>query len=122
MWSLCPSRMPGRPGTLTPVTDRPGARSATWYQTEGMVCGRCGSPASMALPPATAGPLTAHALLSGERCTAPAGSALTWARSADAAVASAAGTVPAAALVVAPVSAAGAAAVVAVVAGAVTAP
>jgi hypothetical protein len=65
MWRLCPSRIPGSPGTLTPLTDKPGADSATWYQTEGMVCTRCGSPASMDLPPATAGPLAAHALLSG---------------------------------------------------------
>ena len=57
--------MPGRPGTLTPLTDSPGASSATWYQTDGMVCGRCGSPASMARPPWTAGPLAAQALLSG---------------------------------------------------------
>src|SRR5450631_1991845 len=62
-----------------------------------MVCTRCGSPASMDLPPATAGPLAAHALLSGYRCTAPAGSALTWASSADAAVAADAGMVAGAA-------------------------
>src|SRR5215813_14962901 len=74
MWELCPIKTPGRPGTVTPVTARPGTDSAAWYQTEGMVCGRCGSPASIATPPATARPLAAHALLSGARCTRPAGS------------------------------------------------
>src|SRR5215471_7695293 len=74
MWELCPINTPGRPGTVTPVTVRPGAASAAWYQIDGMVCGRCGSPASIATPPATAPPLTAHALLSGARCTRPAGS------------------------------------------------
>src|SRR5438046_9845902 len=74
MWELCPIKTPGRPGTVTPVTARPGAASAAWYQIDGMVCGRCGSPASIATPPATAPPLTAHALLSGARCTRPAGS------------------------------------------------
>src|SRR5690242_14229315 len=74
MWELCPIKTPGRPGTVTPVTARPGADSAAWYQIDGMVCGRCGSPASIATSPVTARPLTAHALLSGARCTRPAGS------------------------------------------------
>src|SRR6516165_1622101 len=73
MWELCPIKTPGRPGTVTPVTARPGADSAAWYQIDGMVCGRCGSPASIATPPAAAPPLTAHALLSGARCTKSAG-------------------------------------------------
>ena len=65
MCRLWPRRTPGRPGTLAPLTAYPGADSATWYQMDGMVCGRCGSPASIDRPPATAGPLAAHALLSG---------------------------------------------------------
>ena len=65
MLVLCPIKMPGRPGTLTPAAAKPGAAKATSYQTDGIVCGRCGSPASSAPPPATAGPLAAHALLSG---------------------------------------------------------
>src|SRR5215470_8549772 len=73
MCALCPISTPGRPGTVTPVTARPGADSAAWYQTGGSVCGRCGSPASIATP-ATARPLAAQALLSGYRCTRPAGS------------------------------------------------
>src|SRR5215813_12458802 len=76
MWELCPIKTPGRPGTVTPVTARPGADSAAWYQIGGMVCGRCGSPASIATPPATARPLAAHALLSGARCTRPGDSPL----------------------------------------------
>src|SRR5690242_14435449 len=75
MCALCPMSTPGRPGTVTPVTARPGADSAAWYHTDGSVCGRCGSPASIAAP-ATARPLAAQALLSGYRCTRPAGSAL----------------------------------------------
>src|SRR5262249_32737116 len=74
MWELCPIKTPGRPGTVTPVTARPGAASAAWNQMEGMVGGGGGSPPSIAPPPATAPPLTAHALLSGARCTRPAGS------------------------------------------------
>src|ERR1700684_4469135 len=79
MRALCPIKMPGRPGTLTPVTAKPGADRAASYQTEGSVCGRCGSPASSAPPPATAGPFAAHALLSGYSCSWPAGSWLNWA-------------------------------------------
>src|SRR5436190_9004286 len=75
MCALCPMSTPGRPGTVTPVTARPGAASAAWYQTDGSVCGRCGSPASIATP-STARPLAAQALLSGYRCTRPSGSAL----------------------------------------------
>src|SRR5215471_6315576 len=65
MCALWPRRIPGRPGTLTPETWYPGADSATSYHTDGSVCGRCGSPPSTAPPPETAGPFTAHALLSG---------------------------------------------------------
>src|SRR6266516_4273078 len=91
MWALWPISTPGRPGTLTPVTDRPGADSATWYQMEGTVCGRCGAPASIAFAPATLGPLAAQALLSGDWWIRPGGSALAWASIAAAAVATRAG-------------------------------
>ena len=74
--ALCPIKIPGRPGTLTPATSKPGADRATSYQTDGIVCGRCGSPASSAPPPCTAGPLAAHALLSGYWCRWLAGSRL----------------------------------------------
>src|SRR6516225_2293887 len=86
MWALCPMSTPGRPGTLTPVTDRPGADRAAWYQIDGTVWGRCGSPASIDTRPATRGPFAAQALLSGPWCTEAAG---VWARIAAAAVASA---------------------------------
>src|ERR1700744_2102073 len=76
---LCPIRTPGTPGTVTPLASRPGAEMAAWYQIDGNVCGRCGSPASMAPWPSTAGPFAAQALLSGSRCTSPAGSRLIWA-------------------------------------------
>src|SRR5512132_3279914 len=92
MWALWPISTPGRPGTLTPVTDRPGADSATWYQMDGTVCGRCGSPASIDFAPATAGPLAAQALLSGYRWIRPGGSAFACARMADAALAACAVT------------------------------
>ena len=59
------------PGMLTPATSGPARTAPTWYQTEGSVCGRCGSPASSAPPPATLGPFTAHALLSGNWWTSP---------------------------------------------------
>src|SRR6266516_5425146 len=91
MWALWPISTPGRPGTLTPVTDRPGADSATWYQMEGTVCGRCGAPASIAFAPATLGPLAAQALLSGYWWIRPGGSALAWASVGAAAVATRAG-------------------------------
>src|ERR1700733_2122906 len=91
---LWPRRIPGRPGTVTPLTAYPGADSATWYQIDGMVCGRCGSPASIDPPPATAGPSAAHALLSGSVGIWPAGRALTAAGSAAAAVAWPADTCP----------------------------
>ncbi len=65
MFLLCPSSTPGIPGTLTPATWYPGADSDTSNQTEGSVCGRCGSPPSSAPPPLTAGPFAAHALESG---------------------------------------------------------
>src|SRR5215831_1416159 len=87
MWALWPISTPGRPGTLTPVTDRPGAESATCYQIEGTVCGRCGSPASIDFAPETLGPLAAQALLSGNSWIRPGGSALAWASMAAAAVA-----------------------------------
>src|SRR6516165_7682680 len=87
MWALWPISTPGRPGTLTPVTDRPGADSATWYQMEGTVCGRCGSPASIDFAPETLGPLAAQALLSGNSWIRPGGSASAWASMAAAAVA-----------------------------------
>src|SRR6516164_11852894 len=77
MCELCPIKTPGRPGTVTPVTVRPGADNAAWYQIDGMVCGRCGSPASIATPPATVWPSAAHALLSGARCTRPGGNRFT---------------------------------------------
>src|SRR6516162_4057254 len=86
MCALCPISTPGRPGTVTPVTARPGADSDAWYQTDGMVCGRCGSPASIETP-ATARPLAAQALLSGYRCTRPAGSAAVSRKTAPAATA-----------------------------------
>src|SRR5579875_1527661 len=104
MRELCPISTPGTPGMDTPLTSRPGADSATWYQMDGSVCGRCGSPASIDPPPATLGPLAAHALLSGSLCTVLAGgkgppaspgfpgtpgSRLTWASSAPAASAAA---------------------------------
>src|SRR5215468_1512019 len=87
MWALWPISTPGRPGTLTPVTDRPGADSATWYQMDGTVCGRWGSPASIDFAPATLGPLAAQALLSGNSWIRPEGSALASASMAAAAVA-----------------------------------
>src|SRR5215475_3615588 len=87
MWALWPISTPGRPGTLTPVTDRPGADSATWYQMEGTVCGRCGSPASIDFAPETLGPLAAQALLSGNSWMRPGGSASVCASMAAAAVA-----------------------------------
>src|SRR5215468_2433832 len=87
MWALWPISTPGRPGTLTPVTDRPGADSATWYQMDGTVCGRWGSPASIDFAPATLGPLAAQALLSGNSWIRPGGSALASASMAAAAVA-----------------------------------
>src|SRR5215470_5660270 len=87
MWVLWPISTPGRPGTLTPVTDRPGADRATWYQMEGTVCGRCGSPASIDFAPATLGPLAAQALLLGNSWIRPGGSALAWASMAAAAIA-----------------------------------
>src|SRR6201999_2977192 len=87
MWALCPIRMAGRPGTLTPLRSVPGADSATWYHSDGRVWGRCGSPASSAPPPATAGPLAAQALLSGSRWIRPAGSASVRVSSVAAAVA-----------------------------------
>src|SRR5215467_7717033 len=87
MWALWPMSTPGRPGTLTPVTDRPGADRATWYQMDGTVCGRCGSPASIDFAPATLGPLAAQALLLGNLWIRPGGSALAWASMAAAAVA-----------------------------------
>src|SRR5271165_2329811 len=90
MCALCPISTPGTPGTVTPLASSPGADSAASYQTDGSVCGRCGSPASIAPCPATAGPLAAQALLSGSRCTSPAGSRLTWASSVPAAVVTAA--------------------------------
>src|SRR5215469_7891438 len=93
MCALCPIRIPGRPGTLTPDTCSPGARSATSYQIDGSVCSRCGSPASSAPPFATCGPLAAHALLSGAVCSWPAGSAAVCARIAPAACAVLADTV-----------------------------
>ncbi len=89
MRALCPIRIPGRPGTLTPATSKPGADRATSYQTDGTVCGRCGSPASSAPPVLTAGPFAAQALLSGYWCSWLAGSWLSWASSVPAAVASA---------------------------------
>src|SRR6266480_4086211 len=58
---------------------------------EGTVCGRCGSPASIAFAPATLGPLAAQALLSGYWWIRPGGSALAWASIAAAAVATRAG-------------------------------
>src|ERR1700744_6030668 len=76
---LCPISTPGTPGTVTPLTCRPGAEMAAWYQIDGSVCGRCGPPASMAPCPSTTGPFAAQALLSGSRCTSPAGSRLVWA-------------------------------------------
>src|SRR5579875_33687 len=100
MRELCPISTPGTPGMDTPLTCSPGADSATWYQMDGSVCGRCGSPASIDPPPATPGPFAAHALLSGCLCTVLAGgkgppafpgsagmpgSRLTWASSAPAA-------------------------------------
>src|SRR5256885_2847488 len=91
MWALWPISTPGRPGTLTPVTDRPGADSATWYQMDGTVCGRCGSPASIDFAPETLGPLAAQALLSGNSWITPGGRALAWASMAAAAVATRAG-------------------------------
>src|SRR2546429_6869330 len=90
MWALWPISTPGRPGTLTPVTDRPGADSPTWYQMDGTVCGRCGSPASIDFAPETLGPLAAQALLSGDWWIRPGGRALAWAR-----IAAAAGAAPA---------------------------
>ena len=90
MRALYPIKIPGRPGTLTPAASKPGADRAASYQTDGIVCGRCGSPASSAPPPATAGPLAAQALLSGYSCRWPVGSWLSWASRAPAAVASAA--------------------------------
>ena len=77
MSALCPITTAGRPGTLTPDTARPGADRATWYHSEGSVCGRCGSPASIAPAPATRDPPAAQALLSGKAWSRPAGSALT---------------------------------------------
>src|SRR2546430_17660373 len=91
MWALWPISTPGRPGTLRPVTDRPGADSATWYQMDGTVCGRCGSPASIDFAPETLGPLAAQALLSGYWWIRPGGRALAWASMAAAAVATRAG-------------------------------
>src|SRR5690348_13367267 len=91
MCALSPMSTPGRPGTVTPVTARPGADSAAWYHTDGSVCGRCGSPASIAAP-ATARPLAAQALLSGYRCTRPAGSALISCNTEPAAIADCLGT------------------------------
>src|SRR6266576_3769114 len=58
---------------------------------EGTVCGRCGSPASIAFAPDTLGPLAAQALLSGYWWIRPGGSALAWASIAAAAVATRAG-------------------------------
>src|SRR5215831_261401 len=94
MWALWPISTPGRPGTLTPVTDRPGAESATCYQIEGTVCGRCGSPASIDFAPETLGPLAAQALLSGNSWMRPGGSASACASMAAAAFAAAAVTWP----------------------------
>src|SRR5580693_3044517 len=65
MCALWPSRTPGTPGSDAPATWYPGADSATSYQIDGSVCGRCGSPPSSAPPPSTLGPFTAQALLSG---------------------------------------------------------
>src|SRR5215469_11086827 len=92
---LCPMSTPGRPGTLTPVTSKPGAEIATWYHTDGRVCGRCGSPASIDLPPATLGPLAAQALLSGAPWICPRGRELVTARMAAAARATDADGAPA---------------------------
>src|SRR5262249_60480793 len=85
MWALWPRSTPGSPGTVTPVTDSPGADRAAWYQIEGTVCGRCGSPASIDAAPATAGPFAAQALLSGYWWIRPGGSAPACARIAGAA-------------------------------------
>src|SRR5947207_2814931 len=76
MWALWPISTPGSPGTVTPVTDSPGAARAAWYQMEGTVCGRWGSPASIDFAPETLGPLAAQALLSGNSSIRPGGRAL----------------------------------------------
>src|SRR5215510_9341251 len=62
MCLLWPTRTPGRPGRLTPVTSYPGAVKATSNQADAIGSGTGTTPASIEPPPATLAPLTAHAL------------------------------------------------------------